>query len=88
MVAWAREDTYFAREFNTPTDKIAAWGVTNLQFRALKTGGNVQFKAYVKNLADKDNITRIVIEDALLGSYRNARYLDPRTYGVAVEVKF
>ncbi len=82
------QDTYFAREFNTPTDKIAAWGVTNLQFRALKTGGNVQFKAYVKNLADKDNITRIVIEDALLGSYRNARYLDPRTYGVAVEVKF
>lgn len=82
------QDTYFAREFNTPTDRIAAWGVTNLQFRAMKAGGNLQFKAYVKNLANKNNITRIVIEDALLGSYRNARYLDPRTFGVALEYKF
>jgi iron complex outermembrane receptor protein len=82
------QDTYWAREFNTPTDKIAAWGVTNLQFRAFKVGGNLAIKAYVKNLADKNNITRIVIEDALLGSYRNARYLDPRTAGIALEYKF
>jgi iron complex outermembrane recepter protein len=82
------QDTYFAREFNTPTDKISAWSVTNLQFRMFKTGGNLQFKAYVKNLGDKDHVTRIVIEDALIGSYRNARYLDPRTVGVALEYKF
>lgn len=82
------QDTYFAREFNTPTDRIAAWGVTNLQFRMINPGKTIQVKAYVKNLADKDNITRIVIEDALLGSYRNARYLDPRTVGVSVEYKF
>lgn len=82
------QDTYFAREFNTPTDKINAWSVTNLQFRLFKTGGNLQFKAYVKNLGDKDHITRIVVEDALIGNYRNARYLDPRTIGVSVEYKF
>jgi iron complex outermembrane recepter protein len=82
------QDTYFAREFNTPTDKIAAWSVTNLQFRMFKSGGNLTLKAYVKNLANKNNITRIVIEDALLGSYRNARYLDPRTAGVAIEYQF
>ncbi len=82
------QNTYFAREFNTPTDKIAAWSVTNLQFRLYKPGGSVQFKAYVKNLADKDHITRIVVEDALIGNYRNARYLDPRTIGVSLEYKF
>lgn len=82
------QDTYFSREFNTPTDKINAWSVTNLQFRLYKTGGNMQFKAYVKNLGDKDHITRIVVEDALIGNYRNARYLDPRTIGVSVEYKF
>jgi outer membrane receptor protein involved in Fe transport len=82
------QDTYFSREFNTPTDKIAAWSVTNLQFRLFKTGSNLQFKAYVKNLADKDHITRIVVEDALIGNYRNARYLDPRTIGVSLEYKF
>ena len=82
------QNTYFAREFNTPTDKIAAWSVTNLQARFISPGTNLQFKAYVKNLANKDNITRIVIEDALLGSYRNARFLDPRTFGIAMEYKF
>jgi len=82
------QDTYFAREFNTPTDKIKAWSVTNLQLRFISPKRNVQWKAYVKNLADNDNITRITIEDALLGSYHNARFLDPRTYGVALEYKF
>jgi iron complex outermembrane recepter protein len=82
------QDSYFAREFNAPTDKISAWSVTNLQMRFISPSTNVQFKAYVKNLANKNNITRIVVEDALLGSYRNARYLDPRTFGVSLEYKF
>ena len=82
------QDKYFSREFNTPTDRIDAWSVTNLQFRLYKTGSNLQFKAYVKNLGDKNHITRIVVEDALIGNYRNARYLDPRTIGLALEYKF
>jgi iron complex outermembrane recepter protein len=79
---------YFAREFNTPTDRITPWGVTNLMVRFVNPNKRMQFKVYAKNLADKNNITRIVVEDALLGSYRNARYLDPRTVGVAFEYKF
>ena len=43
---------------------------------------------YIKNLSDADNITNIIIEDALVGNYRNVRLLDPRTYGVQVEYKF
>ena len=82
------QDSYFAREFNSPTDKIGAWSIANLQARFISPSKNLQFKLYVKNLGNKDNITRIVIEDALLGSYRNARYLDPRTLGVAMEYKF
>jgi iron complex outermembrane recepter protein len=82
------QDSYFAREFNTPTDKIGAWSIANLQARFISPSKNVQFKLYVKNLGNKNNITRIVIEDALLGSYRNARFLDPRTLGVSMEYKF
>lgn len=82
------QDKYFAREFNTPTDLIRAWGVTNLQLRFANPKGTVQVKAYVKNLSDANNITSIVIEDALIGSYRNVRLLDPRTFGVQVEYKF
>jgi len=82
------QDRYFAREFNTPTDVIDAWGVANLQLRFANPKGNLQVKAYVKNIADADHKTNIIIEDALVGSYRNVRLLDPRTVGVQVEYKF
>ncbi|WP_243748477.1 TonB-dependent receptor [Roseateles toxinivorans] len=82
------QDKYFAREFNTPTDVIGAWGVTNLQLRFANSKGTIQVKAYVKNLSDASNVTSITIEDALIGSYRNVRLLDPRTFGVQVEYKF
>ena len=82
------QDKYFSREFNTATDVIAAWGVTNLQLRFANGKGNMEVKAYVKNLSDADHKTNIIIEDALIGSYRNVRLLDPRTFGVQVEYKF
>ncbi|MFN7723732.1 MAG: TonB-dependent receptor [Rubrivivax sp.] len=82
------QDKYFAREFNTATDVIGAWGVTNLQLRFANPKGNVHVKAYVKNLSDADNKTNVIIEDALIGSYRNVRLLDPRTFGVQLEYKF
>jgi hypothetical protein len=43
---------------------------------------------FVKNLTDGDNITNIIIEDALVGRYRNARLLEPRTYGLIVSKAF
>lgn len=82
------QDKYFAREFNTPTDAIKAWAVTNLQLRLTNPKGDVQIKGFVKNLSNANNITNIIIEDALVGSYRNVRLLDPRTVGVQVEYKF
>jgi outer membrane receptor protein involved in Fe transport len=82
------QDQYYAREFNTPTDRIAAWSVTNLQLRMASPGGQVEVKAFVKNLADKDNVTNIIIEDPLVGRYRNVRLLDPRTFGVQVQYNF
>jgi outer membrane receptor protein involved in Fe transport len=87
-VDYVWQDKYFAREFNAVTDVIGAWGVTNLQLRFANPKGNVLVKAYVKNLSDADNKTNIIIEDTLIGSYRNVRLLDPRTYGVQVEYKF
>jgi outer membrane receptor protein involved in Fe transport len=82
------QDQYFAREFNTPTDLIKSWSVTNLQLRLANPKGTVQIKGYIKNLSDADNITNIIIEDALVGNYRNVRLLDPRTIGVQVEYRF
>jgi iron complex outermembrane recepter protein len=42
----------------------------------------------VKNIGNSDNITNSIIESDLVGSYRNARILEPRTYGVTTTFKF
>jgi hypothetical protein len=62
--------------------------VTNLQLSFASPKGDVEVKAFVKNLADNDNVTSIIIEDPLVGRYRNVRFLDPRTFGVQVQYNF
>ena len=82
------QDSYFAREYNTPTDRIDGWGVIDAQVRFENEPMGLGVRLFVKNLTDGDNITNIIIEDALIGRYRNARLLEPRTYGVIVQKKF
>ena len=82
------QDSYFAREYNTPTDRIDSWGVIDLQVRLENEPAGLGVRFFVKNLTDDDNITNIIIEDALIGRYRNARLLEPRTYGVIVQKRF
>jgi outer membrane receptor protein involved in Fe transport len=82
------QDAYYAREYNTPTDRIDAWGVIDLQFRLENDPMGLSARLFVKNLTDDDNITNIIIEDALIGRYRNVRLLEPRTYGVILQKRF
>ena len=82
------QDAYYAREYNTPTDRIDAWGVIDLQFRLENDPMGLSARLFVKNLTDDDNITNIIIEDALIGRYRNVRLLEPRTYGVILQQRF
>jgi outer membrane receptor protein involved in Fe transport len=84
----AQQDHFFAREFNTPNDRIKGWTVVDLQARLLDGDGRLQLQAYVKNLTNKDNIVSSIIEDALIGSYRNVRLLEPRTFGASVLYRF
>ncbi len=82
------QDEYYAREYNTPTDRIESWGVLDGQVRFQRDDGKYGVRFFVKNITDEDNITNIIIEDALIGRYRNARLLEPRTFGVILEAKF
>ncbi|MCW3796899.1 TonB-dependent receptor [Sphingomonas sp. BN140010] len=82
------QSTYFAREFNTSNDRIKAWGVANALLRLTDSTDRLSFEAYVKNIGNKDNISNSIIESDLVGSYRNARILDPRTYGIVGTVRF
>ncbi|MFN9928346.1 MAG: TonB-dependent receptor [Phenylobacterium sp.] len=82
------QDSYFSREYNTPTDRIDSWGVIDLQVRLDNDAQGLSARLFVKNVTNDDNITNIIIEDALIGRYRNARLLEPRTYGVIVQKRF
>jgi iron complex outermembrane recepter protein len=82
------QSSYFAREFNTANDKIKAWSVANALLRFANEDKTISVEAYVKNIANKDNITNSIIESDLVGSYRNARILEPRTYGISTTFKF
>lgn len=82
------QDKYFAREYNTPTDVIDSWGTLDLQARFDKADKGVSVRFFVKNVTDEDNITNIIIEDALIGRNRNVRLLEPRTFGVILEKAF
>jgi outer membrane receptor protein involved in Fe transport len=82
------QDSYYAREYNTPTDRIDAWSVVDLQVRLENDPMGLSARLFVKNITDDDNITNIIIEDALIGRYRNVRLLEPRTFGVIVQKRF
>ncbi len=84
--AW--QSQYFSREFNIATDEIDAWGFLDFQARLSSADKGWSVSAYVKNVTDEDNITNIIIEDALIGRYRNARILEPRTFGVILKKDF
>jgi iron complex outermembrane recepter protein len=62
--------------------------VIDLQARLDNRAQDFSIRAFVKNVTDEDNITNIIIEDALIGRYRNVRLLEPRTFGVILEKKF
>ena len=85
---YSRQSSYFAREFNTPNDKIKAWSIANALVRVRNDADTLSIEAYVKNIGNSDNITNSIIESDLVGSYRNARILEPRTYGVITTFKF
>jgi iron complex outermembrane recepter protein len=85
---YSRQGSYFAREFNTSNDRIKSWSVANALIRVRNDADTISVEGYVKNIGNSDNITNSIIESDLVGSYRNARILEPRTYGVTTTFKF
>jgi outer membrane receptor protein involved in Fe transport len=79
---------YFAREFNTPNDRIKSWSIANAYLRFSNQAETLGFELFVKNIGDSDAITSSIIEDAQVGSYRNVRVLEPRTYGISTRLSF
>ena len=79
---------YFAREFNTPNDRIEGWSIGNAYLRLASPNNRLNFELFVKNIGDSSAISSSIIEDAQVGSYRNVRVLEPRTFGISTRVEF
>jgi outer membrane receptor protein involved in Fe transport len=85
---YVHQGSYFAREFNTPNDRIKSWSIANAFLRFSNADDTLNFELFVKNIGDSDAITSSIIEDAQVGSYRNVRVLEPRTYGISTRLTF
>ena len=88
-VDYFRQGEFFAREYNTATDRIAGWSQLNARLTFAPRGDStLEFGLFVKNLTNSSNITGLTVQDALVGRFRNATILDPRTWGLTVSKRF
>ena len=81
-------DSFYARIFNRPIDKIDAWDVVNAQVELASSSNSWFLRGYVNNLMDDDNITGMYVTDASSGLFTNVFALDPRTYGLVLGIRF
>ena len=82
------QDDYFATEFNKPSDVIDSWQQMDAQLVLRPIDGDWSVRAFVKNLQDNDDIIRIGQDGPLVGRFRTASILEPRTYGVELRFPF
>jgi iron complex outermembrane recepter protein len=81
-------DGFYARIFNRPIDRIESWDLVNAQVELSPQDEKWYVRGYVFNVLDDDNITGMYLTDASSGLFTNVFSLDPRTYGLAVGLRF
>jgi iron complex outermembrane recepter protein len=87
-IDYFRQDAFFAREYNTSNDRLPGWSQMNAKLSFTNPDSPVQAEVFVKNIENKDNITGLTVQDSLVGRFRNATIMDPRTYGLILSAKF
>ena len=78
----------YAREFNTPGDKIDSWDQHNLSLIYESNDGHWMVKAWARNLQDEDNVTGKYLTSDTSGFYRNYFLTEPRIFGASVRYSF
>lgn len=82
------QDEYFANEFNKPSDAIQAWEQTNAQLVLASPSASWYLKAFARNIFDNDDVIRRGQDGPLVGRFRSVNVLEPRTYGLELQVNF
>jgi outer membrane receptor protein involved in Fe transport len=79
---------FHSREFNVPADRVGSWSQLDASVQIANSKKDWSVTAFVKNLANKDSITWLEVNSELVGSFRSAFLLDPRTFGLSLRVGF
>ena len=89
----ARVDYYWqndmwGRIFNDPSDHIKSWDQWNAQLTLNAPDDKWYVQGFIKNIANKKNVTGMYLTSSTSGLYTNEFIGDPRTYGIAVGARF
>lgn len=88
-VDYFRQDEMWGRIFNrNPIDRISSWSTINASLAFAPEEENWEIKAFIQNLKDDDNMTGMYVTDPAAGLFTNAFLLEPRVYGVSIDVRF
>ncbi|MAT92057.1 MAG: hypothetical protein CME59_05605 [Halioglobus sp.] len=82
------QDEYYATEFNKPSDELDGWEQLNFQLTLSSEDAGWLVRAFVKNALDNDDPTRLNQDGATVGRSRNISVLEPRTYGIELQMFF
>ena len=82
------QDDSYAREFNSVGDQIDSWDQHNASLTYESLDQRWTVKAWVRNIADDDNVTGKYITADTSGFYRNYFLTEPRIFGASVRFNF
>lgn len=90
MVRWDYywQSKSFAREFNTVGDRIDSWDQHNASLIYQSSNGSWQARLFVRNIADKNNVTGHYLTSDTSGFFRNYFLTEPRIFGASVRYGF
>jgi outer membrane receptor protein involved in Fe transport len=82
------QDDMYSRNFNKEVDKIEDWDVWNAQATFTSSNETWYARAFIKNIADDDNLVGMYVTDPSSGMFTNVFLIEPRTYGLALGYNF
>ena len=82
------QDEYYANEYAKNSDVIDSWEQTDAQLILEPASGSWALQAYVKNIADNDDVIRRGQDGSTGGRFRSVTVLEPRTYGLELRIFF
>ncbi|MBA4747381.1 MAG: TonB-dependent receptor [Sphingopyxis sp.] len=83
-----QQGRFLGTVFNKPSESFEGYSQTDFKLLLEPATEAWELRAYVKNLFNNDDITRISQEGPLVGRFRSIQILEPRTYGLEATYRF